>query len=102
MPGRQPLRVTKTRRRVVVVLPKEQKVTDRCVVKLLGHLGMHSNAIHRVAEEEKIAEVRVIERSNTEMIPRAKKVLRSRIPNRKRKIAAQMLHAGCSPRRIRM
>src|SRR5882762_2373264 len=102
MRGRQPLHVTKARCRVVVVQPEEQKIADGRVVELFGHFRMHSNAIQRVAEEEKIAKMRVVERPDAEMIPRAKKVFCSRIPNRKRKITAQMLDAGCSPSRIRV
>src|SRR6266849_1364425 len=102
MRGRQPLHVTKTRCRVVAVQSKQQKVANRRVVELVGHFGMNSNAIQRVAEQKKVTELCVVEWPDTEMIPGAKKVLRSRIPNRKRKIAAQMLHAGGSPNRIRV
>src|SRR5882762_6161498 len=102
MRGWQPLDVTKAGRRVVVVQAKQQKIADRSIVELLGYFRMHSNAIQRVAEEEKIAKMRVVERPDAQMIPRAKKVFCSRIPNRKRKIAAQMLDAGCSPSRVRV
>src|SRR2546425_472581 len=72
MRGRQPLNITKARRRVVVVQPKQQKIADGRVVKLLGHFRMNSNAIQRIAEQEKISELRVVERPDSKMIPRAK------------------------------
>src|SRR5882762_6735319 len=65
MRGREPLHVTKTRRRVVVVQPKQQKVADRCVVELVGHFRMNSNAIQRITEQKTVTELRVVEGPDT-------------------------------------
>ena len=60
----------------------------------LGHCGMLPEAIERVAENEQRAKMRVEERLDAELVPRAKQALLPRVPDGKGEIAEQMFDAG--------
>src|SRR6266851_6343793 len=102
MRGRQALNVAKSRGRVVVVQPKQQKIANRRVVQLPRYKRVHSNAVQRVAENKNIPHLRVVKRLDSEMIARTKQFFLGRIPDRERKIPPQVLDARCAPRSIGM
>ena len=61
---------------------------------------MLADAIQRVAEDKQGTDRGIVERFYSEMISRAKQLLAPRVPDTKRKIAAQMVHASRAPRGI--
>jgi hypothetical protein len=63
---------------------------------------MGPHAIERIAEDEKIAHIGVIERLDAEMVSGAEESFPARVPDGKRKIAAQVLDARLAPRRERV
>jgi hypothetical protein len=85
---------------VIKVQPKEQKIADCSFIKLVRHLWMQPHAIQNAAEYELIVEVRVIKRLNAEMITSAKESFSAAVPDRKREVASQMMHALRTPRCI--
>ena len=68
----------------------------------LGHRGMLPDAVQRVAENQQRAKMRVEERLDAELVPRAKQAFLPRVPDGKGKIADQMFDAGIAPGVIRV
>ena len=86
MPRGQALNIAKARRGIVAIQPKQQKIPNGRLIKFAGYPRVHANAIQRVAEEKEIFPFQVIERLDTEMIPRAKQLFMARIPDGEGKI----------------
>src|SRR5260370_17069210 len=100
MGGGQALNIAKARRGIVVVQPKEQKISNGRFIQFVRHLRMHANAIQRVAEQKEIPPLDVIKWLDPEMIARAKQPFVARIPDGERKIAPQALHPARTPSAI--
>src|SRR5271156_5994035 len=62
---------------------------------------MLAQAVQRVAEQKKLAELGIVKRFHAEMIARAKQNFLARVPDREGEIPAQMLHAIRAPGRVR-
>src|SRR5271156_4087298 len=62
---------------------------------------MLAQAVQRVAEQKKLAELGIVKWLHSEMIARAKQNFLARVPDREGEIPAQMLHAIRAPGRIR-
>src|SRR5262245_14915695 len=61
---------------------------------------MQAHAIEGVAEDERLAELRVVERLDAEVVARAEEAMFEGVPNRKREVADQMCRALISPRTV--
>ncbi len=92
-------------RKVVVATsqfnPKSKKSPIAASFNSCGNVGMLAQAIERVAEQKKLSQLGIVEGLHAEMIARAKQQFLARVPDRERKIPAQMLHALRAPGRIR-
>ena len=91
------MNVTECRGVEVAIEPEQQKITDCGVVQISGEVRMQANAIQYVTEEKDIANLGIEKRFNSKMIARTKKFLVAGIPDRKSKIAAEMLDAFLAP-----
>src|SRR5437660_1363791 len=80
--------------------PSSYGISDRRIIHFFRYIRVQSNAIQRIAEKKEIPQLRVVKRPDSEMISRAKQLLAPRVPDTKRKIAAQMVHASRAPRGI--
>src|ERR1700722_12698541 len=97
MGRREPANVSKGSGGFVAVQSEQQKVAYGCFVQVRRNVRMLPQAIQDVAEQEEFAKFGVIKRPDAEMVARAKKFPFARVPDRKRKIAAQALDAVLSP-----
>src|SRR5271168_1468452 len=62
---------------------------------------MLAQAVQRVAEQKKLAQLGIVERLHAEMIARAEQNFLARVPDGESEIPAQMLHTIRAPGRIR-
>src|SRR5271155_3765192 len=63
---------------------------------------MQAHAVQRIAEDKRVPDFSVIEWFDSEVVSRAEKFLVANVPDRKRKIAAQVLHAFFLPGGVRV
>ena len=101
MGGWKPANVSKGGGGLIAVQSKEQEVANRCVVQVSRNIGMLAQAIQDITEKEEFAKFGVVKGLDAEMVARAKKFSFARVPDRKRKIAAQTPYAIFSPDRVR-
>src|ERR1700746_2672170 len=97
MCGRQPLDVSERRSPRFPDHVEKEKISNRKIIQSIGDCRMSANAIQRVAEEQNLVKPRVIKRFDAEVISRTKQSLVAVIPDRKRKISQQSLHATRAP-----
>ena len=100
MCGRQPLDICERSSSRFPDHVKEEKIRDGKIVQSPGDSGMYSNTIQRVTENKGFAKLRVVKRFNPKMIPRANQLPVPRVPDAKRKIPTQMIHASQTPRSV--
>src|SRR5271156_2775010 len=84
----------------VAVQSEQQKIADRGVVQFFGNFRMLAQAIERVAEKKKLAQLGVVKRFHSQMIARAKQQFLPRVPDRESEIPAQVLYALHAPRGV--
>src|SRR5436190_7498446 len=95
--GRQPPDVSKRCGVDLLVDTEQQEVCDRRFVQFARHPRVQADAVECVAEENRLPELRVKERLDAELIPRAKQTLSRLVPDRKREVPEQPADAIFAP-----
>ena len=97
MRRRQALDVSKRSGARILIEVEKEKVADRLVIQLTRHVRVEANAIQRVAEDQDVADLRVIEGLDPKVVPSTEQAPPGTIPNRKREIPYQVLQAVFAP-----
>ena len=78
-------------------MSEEKEVGDSLIVEIVGHARQLAQTFDGVADDEPRSDLGVKRRPDPEVIAGADKTARPRVPDCKREIAEQMVHAGDVP-----
>ena len=97
MGGRQPPDVAKRCGVDLLVDTEQQEVGDRRIVQFARHPRVQADAVECVAEDNRLPELRIKERLDAQLIPRAEQTLSRLVPDGKREVAEQPADAIFTP-----
>src|SRR5437868_612607 len=97
MRGWQPLDLRERRRRGIPIHVEQKKIGYGQIIKLAGNGGVLPDTVQSIAKNDARANVRIKERLDTELVPRAEQSSYSRVPDGEGEVADQMLNAGVAP-----
>src|SRR5262249_52455554 len=97
MRGWKPADVGKRSCRGITIHIEQEEIRDGLIVEPTGNRRVLPDTLQRIAENDARTYPGIEEGLDAELIPRAKEAPPGRIPDRKRKIADQMVHTAFGP-----